>query len=54
MPIICIEGNKPPCKPYQVVPLVLFGERVEIWCLTTAIYDSPSEFANFQIQIQII
>ncbi len=27
MPIIYIEGIKPPCKPYQVVPLVLWGER---------------------------
>jgi hypothetical protein len=25
MPII--EGIKPPCKPYHVVPLVLWGER---------------------------
>ncbi len=53
MPIIYIEGIKPPCKPYQVVPLVLLGER-DIQRLITAIYDSPSEFTNFQIQIQII
>jgi hypothetical protein len=52
MPIIYIEGIKPPCKPYQVVPLVLLGER-DIQRLTTAVYDSPSEFTNFQIQIQI-
>ncbi len=53
MPIIYIEGIKPPCKPYHVVPLVLLGER-EIQRLTTPVYDSPSEFTNFQIQIQII
>ncbi len=27
MAIIYIEGNKPPCKPYRVVSLVLWGER---------------------------
>jgi hypothetical protein len=53
MLIIYIEGIKPPCKPYQVVPLVLWGER-DILCLTTPVYDSPSEFTNFQIQIPII
>ena len=53
MPIIYIKGIKPPCKPYQVVPLVLLGER-DIQRLITAIYDSPSEFTNFQIQIPII
>ncbi len=53
MPIIYIEGIKPPCKPYHAVPLFLLGER-DIQRLTTAVYDSPSEFTNFQIQIQII
>ncbi len=53
MPIIYTEGINPPCKPYQVVPSVLLGER-EIWRLITPIYDSPSEFTNFQIQIPII
>ncbi len=50
MPIIYIEGIKPPCKPYQVI---LWGER-DIQRLTTPVYDSPSQFTNFQIQIQII
>ncbi len=52
MSVTYVEGIKPPCKPYQVVPLVLLGER-EIWHLTTAVYDPPSEFTNFQIQIPI-
>jgi hypothetical protein len=53
MPIIYIEGIKPPCKPYLVAPLVLLGER-DILRLTTPVYDSPSEFTNFQIQLPII
>ncbi len=34
MPIIYVEGIKPPCKPYSAVPLVLLGEK-EILRLTT-------------------
>ena len=42
-----------PANPCHVVPLVLLGER-EIRRLTTPVYDSPSEFTNFQIQIPFI
>jgi hypothetical protein len=53
MPNIHIEEIKPPCKPYPVIPLGLLGER-DLLRLTTPVYDSPSEFTNFQIQIPII
>jgi hypothetical protein len=53
MPIIHIEGIKPPCKPCHAAPLVLLGER-DILCLTTPVYDSPSDYTIFQIQIPII
>jgi hypothetical protein len=53
MLIIHIEGIKPPCKPCHAAPLVLLGER-DILRLTKPVYDSPSEFINFQIQIPIV
>ncbi len=53
MPIIHIEGIKPPCKPYPVVPLVIRGKG-DTARNNTRFMTSPSEITNFQNQLPII
>ncbi len=53
MPVIYIEGIKPPCKPYSAVSLVLLGEREKLRLTTTVLWLLPLNSQIFKFNFPL-